>query len=280
VKLLCSILLLAWCRAALAAEVIPPVPKQWFNDDAGVVSAGAAARLNKTLEDFERETSSQIIVAVFPKMQSDSSIEDYTVRVAEAWKVGQKGRNNGAVLFVFIQDRKMFIQVGYGLEGVLPDAFCKRIIADEITPRFRNQDFDGGLSAGVRAILAATKGEYHRAERSLPAKALFAVVAGAGFLWRWHGGISVLLLPLLVALIVHGIQTTAIVYGRRGRRSKNRWSDWSRAWRQTASVGGSAADGGGWSGGGSSGGGDSGGSSGGFSAGGGSFGGGGAGGSW
>ena len=93
-------------------------------------------------------------------MESDSSIEDYTVRVAQAWQVGQKDKKNGAVLFVFVQDRKMFIQVGYGLEGALPDATCKRIIEDEIKPHFRNNDFDGGLSAGVAAILAATRGEY------------------------------------------------------------------------------------------------------------------------
>ena len=100
------------------------------------------------------------MVAVFPKMQSDSSIEDYTVRVARSWQVGQKNKNNGAVLFVFVQDHKMFLQVGYGLEGVLPDALCKRIIDEQITPRFKAGDFDGGLTAGVQAILAATKGEY------------------------------------------------------------------------------------------------------------------------
>ena len=165
-KTLPAILLAAWCCAAHAAEVIPPVPAQWFNDYAGVVSPATAARLNQTLQDFERESSSQILVAVFQHMESASSIEDYTVRVAQAWKVGQKGRNNGAVLFVFVQDRKMFIQVGYGLEGALPDATCKRIIEDEIKPHFRNNDFDGGLSAGVAAILKAAKGEYKAAGHS------------------------------------------------------------------------------------------------------------------
>ena len=105
-------------------------------------------------------------MAVFQKMESASSIEDYTVRVAQAWEVGQKDKKNGAVLFVFVQDRKMFIQVGYGLEGALPDAMCKRIIEDEIKPHFRNNDFDGGLSAGVAAILAATKGEYKGSGRT------------------------------------------------------------------------------------------------------------------
>src|ERR1043166_3165654 len=120
------------CLGLFAAEVIPAAPKQYFNDYAGVVSPPVAARLNKRLEDFERETSNQILVALYDKMQSDSSIEDYTVRVAQSWGVGQKGKNNGAVLFVFIQDRKMYLQVGYGLEGAIPDAVAKSIIEQKI----------------------------------------------------------------------------------------------------------------------------------------------------
>src|SRR5438445_8895428 len=93
------------------AQVIPPKPDRYFNDYAGVVSKEAASRFNEQLAQFERDTSDQIVVAVFPKMQSDSDIADYTQRVAQAWGVGQKERRNGVVLFVFIQDRKMFTQV-------------------------------------------------------------------------------------------------------------------------------------------------------------------------
>src|SRR5215469_4432644 len=153
-------LLLGSCFTLVAAEVIPPAPPYYFNDYAHVVSSHTPSQLNQSLEAFKRSTSDQIVVAVYPKMQSDSSIEDYTVRVARAWQVGQKIKNNGAVLFVFIQDRKMFIQVGYGLEGALPDALAKRIIENEIKPRFRDGDLNGGLTAGVNAILAATRGEY------------------------------------------------------------------------------------------------------------------------
>jgi uncharacterized protein len=167
VKLSGAILAFLLCVRAVAAEVIPPPPPQYFNDYARVVSAATATRLNQTLEDFERESSDQIVVAVFPKMQSDSSVEDYTLRVARAWKVGQKARNNGAVLFVFVQEHKMFLQVGYGLEGVLPDALCKRIIDERIAPRFKAGDFDGGLTAGVQAILSATKGEYRGTGRTV-----------------------------------------------------------------------------------------------------------------
>lgn len=248
-------LLLICCFAARGAEVIPPAPKQYFNDYANAVSPATTASLNKKLEDFERETSSQILVTVFPKMQSDSSIEDYTVRVAQSWKVGQKAKNNGAVLFVFIQDRKMYLQVGYGLEGALPDALGKRIIEDEIKPHFKNGDFNGGLTAGVNAILAATKGEYRGTGRT--------VAEGRGR--QGTDGNFLELLPVLVpaALVILVILLAlrqvkrGVVYNGRG------WSS-------------GGFSGGGWSGGGggfSSGGG-------GFSGGGGSFGGGGAGGSW
>src|SRR5437868_1073688 len=159
-KQLLAIVGLLGCLAASAAEVIPPSPPKYFNDYAGVTSAATAARLDRTLEDFEKQTSSQIVVAVYPKMQTDSSIEDYAVRVFRSWGVGQRANNNGAVLLVFVQDHKMRIATGYGLEGALPDAICKRILDNELTPRFKNNDFDGGLSAGVTAMIAATKGEY------------------------------------------------------------------------------------------------------------------------
>src|SRR5882762_21775 len=93
-------------------------------------------------------------------MQSDSSIEDYTQRVAQAWGVGQKEQRNGVVLFVFPQDRKMFIQVGYGLEGALPDATAVDITEYRIKPHFRNNDYEGGLAEGIDSILKAIRGEY------------------------------------------------------------------------------------------------------------------------
>ncbi len=156
----CAILILFFGFRLLADEVIPPSPAAYFNDYAHVVSTGTASQLNTTLENFERQSSDQILVAIFPKMQSDSSVEDYTVRVARSWQAGQKNKNNGAVLFVFVADHKIFLQVGYGLEGVLPDALCKRIIDEQISPRFKAGDFDGGLTAGVQSVIAAAKGEY------------------------------------------------------------------------------------------------------------------------
>ncbi|MBC8095023.1 MAG: TPM domain-containing protein [Akkermansiaceae bacterium] len=227
---------------------MPPAPKLYFNDYARAVSAGSAQRLNQTLENFEKESSSQIVVAIFSRMQSESSIEDYTVRVAREWRAGQAGKNNGAILFVFVQDRSMFIQVGYGLEGVLPDALCKRIIEDEIVPRFRSGDYDGGMTAGVQAMVAAAKGEYRGTGRT--------VAQGNGRTGR-GGGIGQIVIFIIVLLLV--------ISGATGRRRRRGWMIGSSGW-----------GGGGWGGGG----GFSGGGGGGFSGGSGSFGGGGAGGRW
>ena len=157
----------ALCTAALAcllaihlhaAEVIPPRPDRYFNDYAGVVSNEAALRFNEQLAQFERETSDQVVVAVFQKMQSDSDVADYTQRVAQTWGVGQKDRRNGVVLFVFIEDRKMFIQVGYGLEGVLPDATAFDITERHIKPLFRAGNDEAGpdLTGKVALFLIAT----------------------------------------------------------------------------------------------------------------------------
>src|SRR2546430_7358691 len=143
-----------------AAEVIPPKPAAYFNDYAGVVSKEAANHFNEQLAQFERETSNQVVVAVFPKMQSDSEIADYTQRVAQAWGVGQKEQRNGVVLFVFAQDRKMFIQVGYGLEGALPDLTTFDITEYRIKPHFRKSDYEGGLAEGIDSIFKAIRGEY------------------------------------------------------------------------------------------------------------------------
>src|SRR2546423_11591331 len=145
---------------ARAAEVIPPKPTAYLNDYAGVVSKDVASRFNEQLAQFERDTSNQVVVAVFPKMQSDSDIAEYTYRVAEAWAVGQKDKRNGVVLFVFLNDRKMFIQAGYGLEGALPDATAFDITERRIKPHFRNNDYQGGLAEGIDSIFKAVRGEY------------------------------------------------------------------------------------------------------------------------
>jgi uncharacterized protein len=153
--------LFASAMVAHAAETIPPKPDRYFNDYAGVVSPGVAQRFNEQLAQFERDSSNQFVVAVFPSFPSSSSIEDFAQRTFQAWKVWQPGKNNGVVLFVFIREHRMRIQTGYGLEGALPDITCNEIIRDEIAPHFKSNDYEGGLAAGINSIIAATKGEYH-----------------------------------------------------------------------------------------------------------------------
>jgi uncharacterized protein len=236
-----------------AAEVIPPKPAGYFNDYAGVVSKAAALRFNEQLAQFERETSNQVVVAVFPKMQSDSSIEDYAQRVAQSWGIGSKAQRNGIAVLVFVTDHKMSIQVGYGLEGVLPDITAYDIREYQIKPLFRANDYEGGLAAGIDSIIKAIRGEYK----------------GSGKTVRERAGTSSGKFPFQFLFFLF----VAIIFFIVPRFSRNRGYRYS-------GLGGPFI--GGWSGG-SSGGWSSGGGGGGFSGftgGGGSFGGGGSSGSW
>ena len=152
-------------RAALRADRyddhIPPKPQRYVTDRAGVLGPGEPEALNAKLEQFERDTSNQILVWIDSKVPEGFTLEDFTVRAAQKWGAGQKKEDNGAVLFVFPDDRKVRIEVGYGLEGALPDVTAKRIIDDEIVPHFRQGDYAGRRRrAGVDALMAAVKGEY------------------------------------------------------------------------------------------------------------------------
>src|SRR5580704_15762471 len=173
---------------AMATDV-PARPTHYFNDYASLIDSQTAQQLEQKLQDFERQTSNQILVVIYPSLPADTSIEDFTHDAFRAWKPGQAGRNNGAVLFVFVKDRKMRIQTGYGLEGALPDAICKRIISDQMVPRFQAGDFDGGVTAAVDAMIAATRGEYKGTGRT---------VAQAR-----HGGENGV--DLIILLVVFGI---------------------------------------------------------------------------
>jgi uncharacterized protein len=234
------------------AEVIPPRPAHYFNDYAGIIPPAVAGQLDRQLEQFERDTTNQMLVVVYPRMESKSSVADYAVRVAQAWGVGQKGKDNGAVLFVFMQERQLYIQVGYGLEGALPDGLCHLIVANELQPRFRSGDYAGGLQSAVNAMLAAARGEYRGTGRTH---------AEARLDLGWPVGVAFLLLISVFAYL-NRYWRSAVYQSSGGRRSS--WG------APTIWLGGSGFGGGGFGGGGG----------GGFSAGGGGFGGGGAGGGW
>jgi uncharacterized protein len=249
-----ALLVLGAAPARAAKEdTLPPRPTRYVTDRAGVLSGGGAEALNSRLEEFEKETSNQILVWVERRVPENFTLEEFTVEAARKWGAGQKGRNNGAVLFVFVDDRKMRIEVGYGLEGVLPDAVAHRIQEEEILPRFRSGDYPGGIEAGVTAMIAATKGEYHGTGSTVASRSR-----------RRGSSVSGCLSPFLFLLFFLFIPLLRL----------SRWRTYgSRGWR---SGGGGWGGFGGFGGGGSGGGGGGGG----FSGGGGSFGGGGSSGSW
>jgi len=247
------------CFPVGAKEVIPPKPEQYVHDEAGVLSSGVRDSLLHEIEDFERQTSDQIVVALYPHMESDSSVEDYTVRVAQSWHAGRTGKDNGVVMFVFVNDHKLYIQVGYGLEGPLTDALCRRIIENEIKPRFRMNDYDGGIQNGVHAIMAAIRGEYQGTGTTVDESQRQS----------GQGSVAPFLIFLVILVFMAALQwlsSRRTVYSSRGRII----SPWWFGGFGMGNSGGFGSFGG--SGGGSS--------FGGFSGGGGSFGGGGAGGSW
>ncbi len=142
------------------------VPKLegYVNDYANMISPQAKAQLESELRNFEQTDSTQIVILTVPSLEGDV-IEDFGIRVAEAWKIGQKGKDNGAIFIVARQDRKLRIEVGRGLEGRLTDLMAGRIIDLVVKPRFKRGDYDGGFIAGVSALIDATRGEF-KAERN------------------------------------------------------------------------------------------------------------------
>jgi uncharacterized protein len=137
---------------------VPPLHAH-VNDYAGMLSAEASQKLETQLTAFERSDSTQIAVLTVPSLEGDS-LEVFSIKVAEAWKIGQKGKDNGVILLIVKKERKIRIEVGRGLEGKLTDLVSGRIIRNEIAPQFKTGNFDGGVMAGVSAIMSVAKGEY------------------------------------------------------------------------------------------------------------------------
>ncbi len=268
------------------------------NDYAEILSSNTISELNLKLKAFEDSTSNQIVVLTINTLDG-ADLEEYSIKVAQTWKLGQKGKDNGVLLLVVKDDRKIRIEVGYGLEGTLTDALCSVIIQREILPKFRNGDYDGGVKAGVASIFSAINGTF-TAERAssehmgfpeiIIVLGIFTVVVGMftfvalfskGFMsWFLYiflipfwlafpyaaiGGM-IGLLPFLIYFIGFPITKTWLAKSSRGISLQKiiagsmLMSSAGRGW---------SSSGGGWSSGG-----------GGFSGGGGSFGGGGSSGSW
>jgi uncharacterized protein len=157
--LACAVLGLAllFVGNALAEVPVPPL-KAHVTDLTGTLTNDQSAALEQKLAAFEQRKGSQIALLIVPTTQPET-IEEYGIRVAGQWKLGRKGVDDGALLLVAKDDRALRIEVGYGLEGPLPDAIAKRIVSDIIVPRFKQDDFQGGIDAGVDAILKVVDGE-------------------------------------------------------------------------------------------------------------------------
>jgi uncharacterized protein len=266
---------------------VPPLSGRVV-DQTGTLSAGDISALTQTLKNLETRKGSQVAVLIVPTTAPET-IEQYSIKVAESWKIGRKKIDDGALLVVAKNDRKLRIEVGYGLEGALTDVTSKRIIDEIIVPKFRNGDFAGGISAGVDRIVAVIDGEKLPAPaqrqqsnsgslnfdplnpffiipvmlfggliRSLLGRLIGSVASGglvALIAWYFFASLlaAVLAGVIVTIFVMFSDSITSSAPGRRG---------------------------GGWSGGGGSFSGGSSSDSGGFSGGGGSFGGGGASGSW
>jgi uncharacterized protein len=285
-------LLLCFSFTAAAEVAVPPLSGRVV-DQTATLSNAEAASLTQTLKDLETRKGSQIAVLIVPTTDLES-IEQFSIRVAEAWKIGRKKIDDGALLVVAKNDRHLRIEVGYGLEGALTDATTRRIIDEDITPKFKSGDFAGGVSAGVNRMIRVIDGEKLPAPepehwrspglfntidplnpfvivgvfivggilRTMLGRLFGSAATGGlvGFLaWLFIGSIAA---AAIVALIAFVFAMFADMIPAGGGGGRGGWS------------GGSS--GGSWSGGGSSSSSDSGG----FSGGGGSFGGGGASGSW
>jgi uncharacterized protein len=150
-------LLLCWAFAAVAEIAVPRLSGRVV-DQTATLSSSDVASLEQTLKEFEARKGSQVAVLIVPTTDGEA-IEQFSIRVAEAWKIGRKKVDDGAILVVAKNDRELRIEVGYGLEGALNDATTKRIIDEIIAPKFRSGDFAGGISSGVDRILRVIDGE-------------------------------------------------------------------------------------------------------------------------
>ena len=233
---------LCWALPSGAVALDIPQPSGYVVDDAHLLSADTVLKLEHFLRDFDKSDSTQIVVLTIPSLQGEP-LDEYSLKVAESWGIGQKGKDNGALLLIAKKERKIRIEVGYGLEGRLTDLIAGRIVDNVIEPRFKEGDFDSGVVDGVVAMTQVVRGEYK----------------GDGESGRHRRN------PLgwLALLLFFGPGLMFLGGGGRARRGSRRGGFW---------IGGPPFGGGGFGG--------FGGGGGGFSGGGGGFGGGGASGGW
>ena len=152
------VFLLTTSIIAFGGPAIPPTPSEWVTDTAGFLSDKTRIALNSRLQAYQATTGHQVIVWV-GKTTGSTPLEDWTVQVFKSWQVGRKGLDDGLVLFIFSDDKRVRIEVGYGLEGAIPDATASKIINDIIIPRIKGGDHDGAAVGAVDQLLSVAGGE-------------------------------------------------------------------------------------------------------------------------
>lgn len=254
---LASMLLALFALPVMAAEI--PTLTGRVVDNAGIIDEASEGSLTDRLAAFEQKSSDQIVVATIKSLDGEA-LEPYANRMFRTWGLGQAGENNGVLLLVALDDRKMRIEVGYGLEGTLTDLHSKLIIENTMVPAFRAGDFSGGISRAVDDIIAVLEG--NGAELEARAKRNETSISGEDIV----GGIFVVIWATIF-FGTFGVMFFARIFGKKVGRGRYRWLGMTVDYN--SSSGGGRSSGGGFSSGG-----------GGFSGGGGSSGGGGASGSW
>jgi uncharacterized protein len=178
-----TLVAVALAAPAWAQQVpIPPAPTQWVTDNVGVLSSGTRDSLNQRLENYEHTTGHQVIVWIGGST-GDTPLEEWTINAFTAWKIGRKGLDDGAVLFLFTQDRRVRIEVGYGLEPVLTDAISSEIIRHDVEPQMRANNPDGAVTSAVSDILATVGGENGASPQPYQAEPSNVSVANSLFVW-------------------------------------------------------------------------------------------------
>ena len=270
----CGAMLLLAAGLCLAVPV--PSLTARVADQTGTLGPEQVEKLEQKLRAFETQKGSQIAVLIVPST-GDESIEQYGMRVAEAWKLGRKGADDGALLLIAKDDRTVRIEVGYGLEGVLNDAVSKRIISETVVPRFRRGDYYGGIDAGTDKMIAVVQGEPLPPAEASDARAsdirqlapvIFILVIAVGsvlraVLGRLAGATAAGGLSALLAWVVAGAAAVAIGAGAMaflmtllggGAGHRGRWHNGGMGgWGGGSGPGGFSGGGGGFGGGGASG---------------------------
>ena len=215
IKVGASVLILFVIFTSWTIAAVPPKLSGYVNDYADIISPAVEAELENKLRNLEQSDSTQIVILTIPSLEGEN-IEEFGIKVAEVWKIGQQGKDNGILFIVSKQERKIRIEVGRGLEGKLTDLMAGRIIDQVIKPRFKQGDFDGGFVAGTSSLIEASRGAYRAEVKTSPrnqAKQLFQPPRYKEGTMFGMGAPELIVVAVVVLLIVVGL-------GRKGGKAR------------------------------------------------------------